>query len=439
MKRLYHIVLIVIFLYSHAVGQNIQFVEYDLPNGLHVILHEDKTVPLAVTSVMYHVGAKNEDPNRRGFAHFFEHLLFEGTENISRGEFMKIVERNGGSLNANTTQDRTYYYELFPSNKVNLALWLESERMLHPVINQIGVDTQNEVVKEEKRLRYDNRPYGQLLPTVMNELFDKHPYRWTTIGEMDHLDQATLEEFLAFNETYYVPNNAVLVVAGNIDIGRTRQVIADYFSDIPRGAEIPRNIPMESQEIQAKRLTVTDPNIQIPMVLLCYRTPSMTQKDTYALELISTLLSGGKSSMLYKRLVEEKKIALDVQAINLALEDYGVYIIYAMPIGTVSLDTLIEEIDYEMKQLKDTLITKREYEKLQNVIENNVVNANATMAGIAHSLAHYYTFYSETQLINTEFEYYQAVTREDIMNATQTYLDESKRVIIDYIPEEIMP
>ena len=207
---------------------------------MHVILHQDNTAPVVTTSVMYHVGAKDETPERTGFAHFFEHLLFEGTENIPRGEWFTVVSSNGGSNNANTTQDRTYYYEVFPSNSVELGLWMESERLLHPIINQIGVDTQNEVVKEEKRLRVDNSPYGKFIENVNKNMFLKHPYKGTTIGKMAHLDDATLEEFQAFNKKYYVPNNAVLVVAGDIDVSSVKKMIQDYFGDIPTGAPVER-------------------------------------------------------------------------------------------------------------------------------------------------------------------------------------------------------
>ena len=249
-------------------SQNVKFTEYDLDNGMHVILHQDNTVPIAVTSVMYHVGAKDENPERTGFAHFFEHLLFEGSKNIPRGEMDKIIEKNGGSYNANTNQDRTYYYELLPSNKVDLGLWIESERLLHPVINQIGVDTQNEVVKEEKRLRVDNAPYGQLLEEITKGLFVKHPYRWTTIGSMDHLDAATLDEFLEFKNKFYVPNNAVLVVAGNFDMEDIKKKISDYFGPIPRGNDVPRvNIKEDPLNGELKR-KFYDPNIQIPMGLV---------------------------------------------------------------------------------------------------------------------------------------------------------------------------
>ena len=202
-------------------AQQVEFEEFDLDNGLHVIMHQDNTAPVVITSVMYNVGGKDGPRDRTGFAHFFEHLLFEGTENIDRGEFMKIIPANGGTFNANTSQDRTYYYDIFPSNKLELGLWLESERMLHPVIDQVGVDTQNEVVKEEKRQRYD-APYGKLLEVIGENLFEVHPYKDTNIGKMAHLDAATLEEFNAFFDKYYAPNNAVLVVAGDIDLDETK-------------------------------------------------------------------------------------------------------------------------------------------------------------------------------------------------------------------------
>ena len=306
MKKI--IKLLLILFPAISFSQNVKFTEYDLENGMHVILHQDNTVPIAVTSVMYHVGAKDENPDRTGFAHFFEHLLFEGSKNIPRGQMDKIIEKNGGSYNANTNQDRTYYYELLPSNKVDLGLWIESERLLHPVINQIGVDTQNEVVKEEKRLRVDNAPYGRLLEEITKGLFVKHPYRWTTIGSMEHLDAATLEEFLEFKNKFYVPNNAVLVVAGNFDMEDIKKKISDYFGPIPRGNDVPRvNIKEDPLNGQLKR-KFYDPNIQIPMGLVSYRTPSMKDREAYVLDMISSILSGGKSSRLYKKMVDDIKI-----------------------------------------------------------------------------------------------------------------------------------
>src|SRR5688572_3117497 len=227
-------------LFLCASAQQVKFTEYDLPNGLHVILHQDKTAPVVAVSVMYHVGSKDEDTARTGFAHFFEHLLFEGSDNIKRGEFMKIVSSNGGQNNANTSQDRTYYYEVFPSNQLELGLWLESERMMHPVINEQGVETQNEVVKEEKRLRVDNQPYGRFVSTTFAKMFKDHALRWAPIGSMEHLDAAKLDEFKAFFKKYYVPNNAVMVITGDIDIEKTKQLVKSCFEPIPKGEPIVR-------------------------------------------------------------------------------------------------------------------------------------------------------------------------------------------------------
>lgn len=215
-------------------AQQIKFEEYDLPNGLHVILHQDNSAPVVTTGVMYHVGAKDEAAKRTGFAHFFEHLLFEGTPNIKRGEWMKIVSSNGGQNNANTTNDRTYYYETFPSNNEQLGLWMEAERMRHAVINQIGVDTQREVVKEEKRLSMDNRPYGNLFTAILNNMFTNSQYHWSTIGSMEDLNAAKLEEFQNFYKKYYIPNNATLVVAGDIKSEQTKKWIQEYYGGIDR-------------------------------------------------------------------------------------------------------------------------------------------------------------------------------------------------------------
>ena len=417
-------------------AQEVEFTEYDLDNGLHVILHQDKTAPVVTTAVMYHVGAKNENPDRTGFAHFFEHLLFEGTENIKKGDWFKIVSANGGANNANTTDDRTYYYENFPSNNLELGLWMESERMMHPIINQGGVDTQNEVVKEEKRLRVDNAPYGQILAEVKKNLFKKHPYRWATIGSMEHLDAATLEEFRAFNKKFYVPNNATLVVAGDIEIPETKKMIQDYFAPIPKGAEVePINIKEDpiTEQIDA---TYHDPNIQLPAVVTAYRTPSMKNKDAYVLDMISSVLTSGKSSRLYKKLVDDQKQALQIGAFNISEEDYGQYVIFGIPLGDVSLDTIVSETDEEIKKLQTELISEREYEKLQNTFENQFVNSNSSIEGIANSLARYQMLYGDTDLINDEIKIYRSITREDIKRVANEYLNPNQRLVLKYLPKE---
>jgi predicted Zn-dependent peptidase len=417
-----------------ASAQKVDFEEYDLDNGMHVILHNDPSAPVVVTSVMYHVGAKDENPERTGFAHFFEHLLFEGTKNIKRGEWMKIVSSNGGVNNANTTDDRTYYYEVFPSNNLELGLWMESERMMHPVINQIGVDTQNEVVKEEKRTSFDNRPYGNILTVVKENMFKNHPYRWNTIGSMEHLDAATLEEFQAFNKKFYTPNNSVLVVAGQIDIAQTKEWIKKYFGAIPRGEDLKRQTFSEEPITQTIKATYQDPNIQIPMLVASYRTPSMKTRDARVLNLISSYLSDGKSSKLYKKIVDQKKMALQIGAVGFSEEDYGMYIMYGLPMGAFTMADLLKEIDEEVLKIQTDLISEKDYQKLQNTFDNQFVNANSGVEGIAENLAKFYMLYGDVNLINSEIDLYHSITREEIRDVAKKYLNPNQRLILDYVP-----
>lgn len=430
----------VALLFSTAVpfltnAQQVKFTEYDLPNGLHVILHQDKTAPVVAVSVMYHVGSKNEDTSRTGFAHFFEHLLFEGSDNIKRGEFMKIVSANGGQNNANTTQDRTFYYEVFPSNQLELGLWLESERMMHPVINEVGVKTQNEVVKEEKRMRIDNQPYARLVTEIFTRLFSNHPYRWQPIGSMQHLDAAKLDEFIAFFKKYYVPNNAVLTISGDIDIEKTKQLVSGYFADIPKAAPVVQQHYTEAPITKQMVDTAYDPNIQIPAIVAAYRVPGITSRDAKVMQLISAVLSGGASSRLYKKMVDEKKNALVVQAFNYALEDYGAYLTFALPNAGAKPSDLLNDIDAEIVKLQTDLISETDYQKLMNQAENNFVSANTSMLGVAENLANGYTFQNKnTNYVNEQLKEIRSITREDIRAAAKKYLNKNQRLVLYYLP-----
>jgi predicted Zn-dependent peptidase len=419
---------------GNASAQKVDFEEYTLENGLHVILHNDPSAPVVVTSVMYHVGSKDENPNRTGFAHFFEHLLFEGTENIKRGEWMKIVTSNGGVNNANTSDDRTYYYEVFPCNNLELGLWMESERMMHPIINQIGVDTQNEVVKEEKRTNFDNRPYGNIITAVKQNMFKNHPYRWNTIGSMEDLDAAKLEEFKAFFKKFYTPKNAVLVVAGQIEYTQTKEWIQQYFGAIPSGEVVKKQVFAEEPISQTIKATYQDPNIQIPMLVSSYRTPSMRTRDARVLNLISSYLSDGKSSKLYKKIVDQKKMALQIGAVSFSQEDYGMYIIYGLPMATFTTTDLLKEIDEEIVKIQTDLISEQDYQKLQNTFDNQFINSNASIEGVAENLAKFYLLYGDIKLINNEIEMYHSITREEIREVAKKYLNPNQRLILDYVP-----
>lgn len=430
------ILLFSLLLGTMAHAQKVSFTEYDLKNGLHVILHKDTTAPVVVTSVMYHVGSKDEIPTRTGFAHFFEHLLFEGTKNIKRGEFMKIISSKGGNNNANTSQDRTFYYEVFPSSQLETGLWLESERMLHPVINEIGVKTQNEVVKEEKRLRVDNAPYGSFASEMMKRLFTNHGYNWVPIGSMAHLDAATLDEFIAFNKKYYTPNNAVLVIAGDIDIEKTKKLVEAYFNEVPAGVPLKKKVVVETPITTQIIDTAYDNNIQIPAIAIGYRTPGMTSKESIALQLASDVLSQGSSSRMYKKMVDEKKNSVQVGSFLFALEDYGAYLTFALPSGDVKLETLLKDMEEEIVKLQTELISETEFTKIRNQYENNYIGKNAKMLGVAENLAAGYTFHKNTNNINEELDEVRKVTRQNIQDVVKKYLNPNQRVVLYYLPRK---
>lgn len=467
--------------------QKINYVAYDLPNGLHVILHEEHTTPIVAVSVLYHVGSKNENPNRTGFAHFFEHLLFEGSANIGRGEYSELVEKNGGTLNANTSQDRTYYYEILPSNQLELGLWLESERMLHAKVDIKGIETQRSVVKEEKRQRVDNQPYGSMFTEIFSHVFTKHPYNWAPIGSMEHLDAAQEEDYVNFYKTFYVPSNATLSIAGDIDIAQTKKWIDQYFGSIPKGQAINLyrdfiNLSDEafkakyqlekskfdsknfiaSPQPEAKKIitsylskpcaiertqkdsspivgqikdTIYD-NIQLPGIFIGFKMPAQTHPDTYALEFLNEVLSGGSSSRINKEIVEKRELAQYAFSFNYGLEDAGIGIMAAIVPQEVALDTVLAAFDTQISKIKTELISEEEFQKVRNKFENDIASSNASIAGIAENLADNHVYYGDANRVNTLLDNYLKVTREDILRVAQTYLKQDARVVLYYLPKE---
>jgi zinc protease len=422
-----------------AFGQKIHFTEYDLPNGLKVLLHEDHTTPNVCVSVMYHVGSKNEKPNRTGFAHFFEHLLFEGSENIQRGEFDDYINKAGGTNNANTSFDRTYYYELLPSNQLALGLWLESERMLHARVEKIGIETQRQVVKEERRLRYDNRPYGRVLEETLKRLYRTHPYKNTPIGTMEHLDAAQEVDYQTFYKDFYRPDNAILSIAGDIDIAQTKQLVDLYFKTIPRGtSEIYRPKITERPITVATRDTAYD-NVQLPGVIFGYIIPAQGTADYYAVQMLSQLLSQGESSRMNKQIVDTEQKAVFAGNFSFGLEDPGFSICYAIAnMGTDPKD-LENSMDAAIEEVQKNLITEDEFQKLLNQAENDFISANDNAAGVAESLANYEMYFGDANLINTELDRYRKVTREDIRRVANKYFQKNSRVVLYWLPKPKAP
>jgi len=418
-------------------AQHIKYEEYNLDNGLHVILHKDNSAPVVAVSVSYHVGSKNEDSTRTGFAHFFEHLLFEGSENIARGTYPKYVEKNGGTYNANTNIDRTYYFEVFPSNKLELGLWLESERMMHAKIDTIGVNTQREVVKEEKRMNVDNVAYRSFVTETAKRMFKKHPYRWSTIGSMEHLNKAQLGEFMNFYHTFYVPNNAVLTIAGDIDIAQTKKWVEDYFGPIKKGTRPIYRPNIVEPEMKSEIVdTIYDAHAQIPAVFITYRTPKQTDKDAYVIRFINDVLSAGTSSRIHKQIVEKDQLALDSGSMIMDGEDYGRLTFYGFLANGKSMDALLNAIDQQIDKMKTSLISGKEYEKEMNQLELGFVYKNRTMKGVAESLSDYYLFFHNTDYINTEIDKYRSITKQDIQRVAKKYLNKNNRVVLFYYPKK---
>lgn len=484
-KRLFTVLAVGSILHV-AAQKKVEYVEYDLPNGMHVILHEEHATPIVAVSVMYHVGSKNENPNRTGFAHFFEHLLFEGSTNISRGEYSKLVERNGGALNANTSQDRTYYYEILPSNQLELGLWLESERLLHAKVDQTGVETQREVVKEEKRQRVDNQPYGSFMSNMFARAYKKHPYNWVPIGSMEHLNAAQEIDYINFYRTFYVPSNSILSIAGDINIEQTKKWIDKYFASMPKGEAInlfrdfenmsdadfqkkygvaktafdaknfnnpkdpkakavltqyaskavviPRPEPTMEPINGVIRDTVYD-NIQLPAVFFGYKFPKETDKDFAALELLNSVLSGSTSSRMNKNIVEKKQEAVASFSFAFNMEDPGMGLVAAIASAGTDLKKLEASLDEEIKLIQDQLITEEEFEKIKNQFENQVVSSNSSVAGITENLAQMKMYFGSTELINKQMERYTSITREDIQRVAKKYLTQDNRIIMYYLPK----
>ena len=470
----------------HAQENKVDFVEYELDNGMHVILHEEPSTPIVAVSILYHVGSKNENPDRTGFAHFFEHLLFEGSENIARGEYDQYVERNGGTLNANTSQDRTYYYELFSSNNLELGLWLESERLLHAKVDQVGIETQREVVKEEKRQRVDNQPYGTFMEEAFKRLYQKHPYNWVPIGSMEHLDAAQEEDYVNFYQTFYVPSNATLSIAGDIDIEETKKYIDKYFGSIPKGQAInlyrdflnlsddafrekhnvaksvfnqedffattskvgkgvikkyedmPTEIPrpdVKEPKLTKETKEIIHDNVQLPGVFVAYQSPAQNTKDAYAMEMLNSILSGGSSSRMNKNIVERKELATAAFSFNFPLEDPGMALVAAIGALDIGPDDILKALDEEIELVKNELVTEEEFQMVKNQLENRFYSSNSSVAGVAESLANYHVYFGDANLINSQLSIYDDITREDLKEVANKYFTK-ERVILYYLPKE---
>ena len=415
----------------------IPFEKYTLPNGLEVILHQDHTTPMIAVDTWYHVGSGDEKPGHTGFAHLFEHLMFMGSQHVPTGQFDQLLEAAGANNNGSTTEDRTNYYETMPSNALPLALYLDSDRMgfLLPALDSAKVDLQRDVVKNERRQRVDNVPYGKSDETILAALYPKgHPYSWPVIGSMADLSAATLADVKNFFRTYYAPNNATLVIAGDFNVDSAKALVKHYFGDIPRGPQIPSRPSPPLVVIPRDTFLVLQDRVQLPRVYYTWPSVKNFAHDDAALNVLASVLADGKNSRLYKRLVYDMQIAQDVNAYQNGEHLAGYFQIIVTPrkgIAPARIDSLVRE---ELVKLQKDGITARELARVQNSTRSDFLRSLATDLGKAELLNQYNYFVGDPDYVQRDAARYDAVTRADVQRVARMYLGKPK-VVLTVVPD----
>lgn len=409
---------------------------FTLDNGLHVIVSEDHSDPVVSVEIWYHVGSANEEPGRSGFAHLFEHMLFEETEHLPEGQISELLLEAGAARNGTTNQDRTAYFETLPANRVNLALWLEAERMANLVVSEKNFENQREVVKEERRQRIDNQPYSGAQLTLDTLATDYGPYEHTVIGSMDDLNAAQVDDVSRFYHQHYVPNDATLVVVGDVTVDEVQGMVQEYFGHIPRGpeqAEVPAPSPVPRTDGE-RRVTVDDPLAQLPLVFMAYNIPPANDEDQYALQLLSSVFSEGESSRLYQRLVKEEKAAPTVLSFLDRRKGPGLFYFGSLPNAGGDVDQIESLISEEIEKLKTDGITAQELRKAKNQRWSSDVTGRLTVSSKASDLQWFDFYYGNPFRINQDIEHFEAVTLADIQAVAQKYLTPENRTVVIAMP-----
>lgn len=414
----------------------IAFEQYTLENGLTVILHEDHSAPVAAVVAMYNVGSKNEKMKRTGFAHLFEHMMFQGSKHVADDEHFKLLQEVGANINGTTSSDRTNYFEVVPSNYLELALYLESDRMgfLLPAMTQEKLDNQRDVVKNERRQRVDNQPYGTAWEKIQKALYpESHPYSWPVIGYMEDLTAASLDDVKEFFRIYYAPNNAVLTIAGDFKPAQAKEWVKRYFGAIPKGPEIPRPSPMPITPSEDKRLVFED-KVQLPRLYKQWPSAPLFSREDAVLDVLADVLGGGKNSRLYKSMVYEKQVAQSVnvyQSSAILASQFGIDVT-AKPGKTLTeMEALVNE---ELARLLKEGITEKELQTSINNRESQLVGSLSTVLGKANSLATYHTLSGDAGNINKEFDRYKGITPAEVLAVAKKVLG-GKSVALSVVPE----
>jgi len=403
----------------------VEFEQYTLSNGLRVILAPDPAASVVTVNVWYNVGSRNERPGRSGFAHLFEHMMFQGSANVDKGEHMQFIERAGGNMNGSTNTDRTNYYETLPPNRLNLGLWLEADRMRSLAITDDNFENQRETVKEERRLRVDNQPYAPAFTEGLTVPYDSttcFPYSHTVIGSMDDLNAAQTADVREFFNLYYAPNNATLTVVGDFDPGETKALIEEYFGGIPRAEEPPAVECQVSYGELGGHTVMPDQHANLPAVLIAFLIPPHHHADTPALTLLGTILGQGESSRLNRALVRDAQSALQALAFVDSRRGPGQFIAGAIANQGVGHDTLETQLWTEIGTVVAEGVTEAELEKAKNSYRADQIYGRQTTMGMAETLQHFAHFHDAIEDINGELGRYMAVTLDDVRRVASTYL-----------------
>ncbi len=408
--------------------------QFRLENGLRVIFSVDRSVPVVSVAVYYDVGSRNEREGRTGFAHLFEHMMFQGSENVPKAGHFQYIFNSGGTMNGTTSSERTNYFETLPANQLPLALWLESDRMRSLRVTQENLDNQREAVKEEKRLNYDNRPYSNAF-LRLNELIYRNPANaHSTIGSMEDLDAATIDDLREFFRIYYAPNNAVLTIVGDFDPAEARALVEKYFASIPAQPPPPPVSVEEPVEVATRREVYHDRFAQLPALMLGWKAPARRAPEYYALSLASDLLLEGESSRLYKRLVKDEESVVGVQGGLGERRGPSSLYLFAIPKPGRTTEEIRRAIDEEIARLASEGPTAEEMEKLRNNIFNDVTRGRQSSLFRAQRLAEYALYDGDPNLFNTEIDRYLEVTPEEIKQATARYLLTDNHSLIEVVP-----
>jgi zinc protease len=411
--------------------------KYTLPNGLEVILHQDRSVPLVAVNVWYKVGSGDEKVGRTGFAHLFEHIMFMGSESVPVGKFDQWLEAAGANNNGSTNTDRTNYFEWMPSNALPLALWLEADRMgyLLPTMDQAKLDVQRDVVKNERRQSYDNVPYGRANETILAALFPKgHPYSWPVIGFMTDLSAAQFEDVKDFFRTYYAPNNAAITIAGDFDRDSVRTWVERYFSRIPRGPQEPPRPTVPAVNVARDTFLVLEDKVQLPRLYNAWHSVKIFHADDAALDVLAYILAGDKNSRLYKRLVYDLQIAQDVSAFQSSGRIDGRFQISVTPKPGQTPARMAQIVNEEIALLMSQGVTGRELARAQNTIRSRFLNDLATVLGKADQLNLYNYFAGTPEYVQEDAARFDAVTAADVQRVARMYLGKP-RVVLTVVPE----